>query len=43
MGDTCTSLYGYYASIKTFKEVIAMFKNKINICKNSKLKRNTKR
>lgn len=34
-GNRCTSLYEYYISIKIFKKVIVMFKNEINIFKNS--------
>lgn len=41
LGKMCTSLYGCSAYIKIFKEVIAMFKNKINIIKNPKLNRDT--
>ena len=37
MGNMCTSLYRCSTYIKMFKEVIAMFKNKINFIKNPKL------
>jgi len=41
LGNMCTSLYRCSTYIKMFKEVIAMFKNKINVIKNPKLSRDT--